>query len=371
MKRITKIILAMLVITSLLFNPVFAATVETQEQTDAGVTPESIFYTFDLFFEDLKLAMSSSQESDAILLLEFAQERLVEAKEMTLEENNDFVQEAMQDYLEKHQRAGELITEIIIEESVDEDTLDNLENKLDEATEINDEVEGYLESEDKDLKEKIDNAYLVANVIKDLDKEQVLALRENGMGYGQISQVFALAQYTGKSVEEIAALFTAEDVGFGDVCKLLGVSPSSFNHRKADIKKDIKEPVVEEPVVEEPVVEEPVVEEPVVEEPVVEEPIAEEPIVEEPIAEEPIVKEPIVEKPIAVTPVTDAMSPKTVKDTKINTASKAKSTDKTETGNGLNTVTKSINGTNKDNAPNKDKAQDKANSGNKDNGKNK
>lgn len=247
MKKLAKTIFSTLLISCLLFNPALAATVETQDLTEAGITPDSILYNFDLLFEDLQLALSSNPESDADLLLAFAKERLSEAKEMTIEEKNEFVQLAMNDYLLTYQEAQALITEIIIEETVDPDTLENLLTGLEEVSVIDGAIEENLESEDSALIEKIDNAYLVANVVKDLNQEQVIALRESDMGYGQIAQVFALAQYTGKSVEEIGLLFTGEDVGFGEVAKQLEISPSEFNKETKSNQNKNVEVITDEP----------------------------------------------------------------------------------------------------------------------------
>lgn len=348
MKRTRKIFVATLLISGLLYNPVFGATLETQEQTHAGVTPDSIVYTYDLFFEELRLAFASSAESEAKLLLEFAQERLSEAKVMSLEEKNEFVQQAMQDYLERYERAGELITEIVIEEGVDEETLNNLKNDLDQSGEINDQVEDYLSSKDEDLKEKIDNAYLVANVVKDLNKEQVIALRDNGMGYGQISQVFALSQYTGKSIEEIALLFTGKDVGFGEVSKLLGVSPSTLKRKTTEIKKENKESLVNTPLKDDTITE---------------------PVKDTVNSNNSQSIKKTVEKS------TNRIKSELVEETRLNTA---KTINNSEADSGLISVTKNVNEIEKDNAQskentnnqnkaqNKDKTPDKAQSDNKD-----
>ncbi|MGB9553270.1 MAG: hypothetical protein ACPL7L_02720 [bacterium] len=57
----------------------------------------------------------------------------------------------------------------------------------------------------------------------DLPEETVEALRSKGLGYGEIVIVQELAKRSGKTVEEIVALFK-EGYGWGEIASLLGVN---------------------------------------------------------------------------------------------------------------------------------------------------
>ena len=55
--------------------------------------------------------------------------------------------------------------------------------------------------------------------------EQVKALRQQGLGWGEISHAYALAKASGKSVDGVVAQFKSGQ-GWGEIAKQLGVSPS-------------------------------------------------------------------------------------------------------------------------------------------------
>jgi hypothetical protein len=51
---------------------------------DSGITPDSVWYFLDVFFDDLRLALASSDEDKIKLELEIAEERLAEVNDMAL-----------------------------------------------------------------------------------------------------------------------------------------------------------------------------------------------------------------------------------------------------------------------------------------------
>ncbi|MBF7096443.1 DUF5667 domain-containing protein [Alkalibacter mobilis] len=239
MKKKIKVLFLAILISCLIVDPAFASDLTIEKDIEAGITPDSIFYTFDQLVEDLQVALSSSPENDAQLLLQFAQERLSEAKVMELEEKDEYIEEALEDYLEKFEEAQELIAESLVSLPQDDVKIEELYTELEEAAVVeNEEISD-------DLEEDLDNAYLVANVIRGLEIEKVTAIRELGLGYGQIAQAFALSEYSGLSVEEIAAHFTSEDIGFGDVAKLIGYHPAEINKDKKSDRAE-QEDVVED-----------------------------------------------------------------------------------------------------------------------------
>ena len=52
---------------------------------DPGVTPDSVWYFLDVFFDDLRLALANSDEDKIKLELEIAEERLAEVNDMALQ----------------------------------------------------------------------------------------------------------------------------------------------------------------------------------------------------------------------------------------------------------------------------------------------
>src|SRR5690606_5927460 len=75
---------------------------------------------------------------------------------------------------------------------------------------------------------KKDEAYLVANVVKDFDIEKVQILRELGFGHGQIAKVISLAEKSGKTELEIVAMLKDENKGFGQIAKELNLHLSEM-----------------------------------------------------------------------------------------------------------------------------------------------
>lgn len=206
---------------------------EDDGSEEAGITPDSPLYVFDKLFEEIQIKMASDDKEQAKLFIKFAKERLAEGKSMEEKELKDLLEATLEDYIELMGSAEEKVSIVILEEEESEDVKDidndDILEELEDASEIDEDMIDNIDEELKEkAKDKSDQAYLVANVVKDLDKEQVKNLREEGLGYGQISQVMLLAEYTESPVEEISGLFESEDKGFGEVAKELGVNPSEI-----------------------------------------------------------------------------------------------------------------------------------------------
>lgn len=226
MRKSLKTLFVILVISCMMFNPAYASVLEAEEGTDAGVTPDSIWYTFDRLIENVQLALEGTPSGEADLLLAFARERLAEASVMEEEDKEEFLKEAMDDYLDQYEDALERIAEAIIED-IEDEAQDAIVESAEESEEAPD---GDVEEESGEEDENIDSGYLVAKVVEGLDSELVLEIRGMGLGYGQIAQVFTLAEYSGEDVIYIAGLF-GEDAGFGDVAKILGFQPSEIKKK--------------------------------------------------------------------------------------------------------------------------------------------
>lgn len=64
-------------------------------------------------------------------------------------------------------------------------------------------------------------------MVKGIDENIVQSLRDQGFGYGEIAKIVALAEATGKTVEEIAAA-VKEGKGFGELAKENGLHPKQI-----------------------------------------------------------------------------------------------------------------------------------------------
>jgi len=224
-----KRLLTTAVLTGVLAFGTAASADEVIETTDPGTTPDEFLFTFDQLFEELKLLVTFNDEKEAQLLLDFASERLAEAAAMSEEEKDEYVQEALEDYLAALEEAQEKVTEVVVEEETNSEGADELTEELEDAAEIGDDLAENADDELKEeLEEAAEEAKVVANVVKDLEQEMVTQLREQNLGYGQIAQIFWLAEASGQTVEEIAAIYTEDKVGFGQAAKQLGVHPSKM-----------------------------------------------------------------------------------------------------------------------------------------------
>lgn len=243
-----KKILAYIVALSMLAPGTISYAADEAASVDAGITPDSVLYTVDKLFEDLQLAFSPDSENEAGLLLQFANERLAEAKEMTEEEKTEFVQTTINDYMSKLEDAQEKVLEVVTDENMDEEVKEELNDRLDETSEVDEDIEQDLDDEQKEeLDEKVENVRFTAHVVKDIDTETVKALREKGLGFGQIAHAALLSEMSGKSVEEIAGMFVDESKGLGEVAKELGIHPSELSGKiKKAVNTDDTEDGVEE-----------------------------------------------------------------------------------------------------------------------------
>ena len=109
-----KKLLASIVCASALIVPntsVYAA--EETTEMGAGITPDQITYITDTLFEDIHLSFTYDDEKKADLLIDISEERLAEATEMAEQEKDEFVETAIDGYLETIGEAQEAVLDII------------------------------------------------------------------------------------------------------------------------------------------------------------------------------------------------------------------------------------------------------------------
>lgn len=236
-----KKLMVLVIVLSMLAFSTNAYAADDGAAVDPGITPDSILYTADKLFEDLQLAFTFDSEDQANLLLMFSQERLAEAKEMTEQEKSEYVQVAINDYIVKLEQAQEKVLEVVTDESMDEEVKEELTQDLEETADVDDEIQENLDEEQiEELEEKTEEVVYNANVVKDIDVQVVKSLRDNGLGFGQIAQAVLLAEISGKSIDEVGALFTGEEKGLGDVAKELGIHPSDIKGKRVSKIEQIK-----------------------------------------------------------------------------------------------------------------------------------
>lgn len=217
------------IVTSVVALNSIAFAAEEGTTVDAGITPDSILYTADKLFEDLQLAFASSTEEEAQLLLQFAQERLSEAKEMWEQDKTQFVETAINDYTATLEQAQNAVLEVVVDESQDQEVKEELIAELEDTAVVDEEItENLDEEQQQEVQEATEQVTYTANVVRNIDAGVVTALREQGFGFGQIAHVVVLAEKSGKSVEEIASLVKEDKKGIGEVAKELGVHPSEM-----------------------------------------------------------------------------------------------------------------------------------------------
>lgn len=230
-----------------------ATVTEETEEVDPGIAPDSALYVLDKLLEDIQISLTFDDVNKAALLTSISEERIAEinyllevaeTEEVNQEEWDQLVADVIADYKEKLESALESIEGVAIELTDEEKAeLDSILLQLENTTTIID--EDVVEA-DEEVQELVDRSILVAAVVSDLDKEKVAEIREQGLGLGQISQVFALAEATGKSVDEVSVLFTEQGMGYGQAAKELGVHPSELAKDKKNKKNATEEAVTDE-----------------------------------------------------------------------------------------------------------------------------
>jgi hypothetical protein len=140
----------------------------------------------------------------------------------------------MEDYTLALDKAEDKVTEVAADESTTEEVKEELSSELQDTTEVDENIQENLDSQQQEqLEEETTEAAFTANVVKNLDATVVQALRDKGMGFGQIAHTIALSELSGKSVDEIAGLI-AQGKGIGKIAKDLGIHPSKMNDKKSN-----------------------------------------------------------------------------------------------------------------------------------------
>ncbi len=165
---------------------VFPLPVSAATETSAGIKPGQFLYFFDTTFEKVNLFFTFGSENKAKKALEYADERLAEAKESANENNPKAVEKAMAGYKEEISLATEKSKEL-----KDQNKVEELLNIVSENTAKHQEVlAGVLEKVPEEAKQAILNAIEVSK------KGQAEAIK-------QITELKGEIEKLKKEVEEL------------------------------------------------------------------------------------------------------------------------------------------------------------------------
>jgi uncharacterized protein YeeX (DUF496 family) len=148
MKKIAILVASVLVLGGF-STRTFAAGVTTQTteptevavsyKDEAGITPDSLLYVIDKAVDDLRVVLAGSEEKEAAVNAEIAEERLGESEVMTDAGKIELAQKALAEYNEKITEAAAKLQEVIVnleatsEESSEEAVEENTDSKLEQS----------------------------------------------------------------------------------------------------------------------------------------------------------------------------------------------------------------------------------------------
>lgn len=209
----------------------------TNEQPTMSNTPDHFFYFLNRWREDINLWVSLDPAKKAELLTQYAQERMNEAKQMIKENKTGYTSDLMKSYMSDINDAQKNADQALVDQNTDQKTKEDIMNQLDQATEVDASVQKQMDSQEtSQLSTQKQDIILKANVVQNLDPKTVKSLRDQGLGYGEVVKVMALAKATGKDPSEIVSKLKDEHKGFGEIYKALGVNPKELAQKIIDSK---------------------------------------------------------------------------------------------------------------------------------------
>lgn len=220
-----------------------------ENAVEPGMAPDHLLYFLDRFTEKVQLAFTRDDEKEANLLMDFAKERLAESDKMADAEKDQYITDLIDAYVANLEAAEEHVALVVMDDAKDQVSKEQLTDTLEKVItmETSSKVDDVIdEAKKQELVEKKQDAYLLANSLRDLEQEQVKMLREQGFGFGEIVKVVVFAKEGNKTEAEIVAMLKEENKGFGEIANELQI-----NH--ADLLKNImrkKEKFVEKAIEE-------------------------------------------------------------------------------------------------------------------------
>lgn len=190
----------------------YAATTEqtasNEELIGAGITPNSVFYGIDRFFEKISYFLTFSDEKRIEKLTRFSEERLAEINEIDADKNQESLDDLYDDYGTDINKANNILTKLIEKGKASEDKLQKMQGILEKATTKEELIK--VKSKDKinqELKNRVQEikvqVYLtvISDIMNEEENEQL-----KKYGNGVILKLKALAEITGLTMDEILNL---------------------------------------------------------------------------------------------------------------------------------------------------------------------
>lgn len=129
------------------------------------INPDSVFYPFKLLIESISITLTFDEDAKALLIVKYANRRLLEAEIMSEEDNEELAQELLDDCLKLLGDANAILVDIAPESKTEQTA-----EILDELADVGEEVIIALELT---LNENIDDEKLV----KLLEKAEVVVVK--------------------------------------------------------------------------------------------------------------------------------------------------------------------------------------------------
>jgi uncharacterized protein YeeX (DUF496 family) len=184
------------------------AEVVVSYKEDAGVTPDSLLYIIDKAVDDLRVLIANTEEKEAIVNADIAQERLGESEAMAEEGKAELAEDALEEYNEKITEATEKLQEVIVNNEEDADS---------EEESTDSKLEQSIADLEKAIQEVQQKSLVVLDNLKDvIPEESTKAVEE------------VIEEQTAH--KEAVAKFVAERHEFNAAKK-------SLNMAKVDLKK--------------------------------------------------------------------------------------------------------------------------------------
>ena len=208
----------------------------------AGVTPDSPLYFLDKLIESIQLALTKTPEAKAALLTAISQERLAEIEALDSDKLDQYLDKLLTEVTTALQKAADAITDAQ-QKGVE---ITKLMETLEQAAVLGSSVElpqaisktEVLEDAKNKLQETTRAVKVQAAVVRGIDEEIVVALRSQGLGYGQIALLNKLATTItldgeeSNGMDQVMAVF-ASNKSIGQTMKAFNTNPGRAKKQAA------------------------------------------------------------------------------------------------------------------------------------------
>lgn len=218
-----------------------------------GIKPDSPFYFIDKGFEDFRLWLTKNEEKEAALLLKYAEERLAELDALDRDEVDEYIDELYQEYGFKLEKVNNIISKLIVNDKISQSKAEKLTTKLSRTASLDTIIDSTSLSEE--IKQEIQTSQLKSfsvAVTLGLNEEEVIDLKGQGFGYGEILKLNAIATLSDLSIEELMYLdiFTTvtsdKEIDFVKLATELGLEQSEIKTQFRQYNQAVKQNKMEQ-----------------------------------------------------------------------------------------------------------------------------